>query len=238
MFFPTPDQRYARRMARIARWTRPIDGPMARAAAWANMLMADHGLFRLFWKNCHKVSDTLWRSNQPAPHDIAAFARRGIRTVVNLRGGREFGSYPLEVEACQRLGLKLVDLPLRSRELPPPEEIFAAERLFASIEYPAVMHCKSGADRAGFAAALYLILHENRPVAEAMAQLSPRFGHVRQSRTGVLDAFFDTYLARNQASPIAFRDWVAREYDPAEIRRAFHEDRLAAFFVDRILRRE
>jgi protein tyrosine/serine phosphatase len=225
-------------MARIARWTRPIDGPLARASAWTNMLMADHGLFRLIWKNRHKVSGKMWRANQPAPHDLAAFARLGVRTVVNLRGGREFGSYPLEVEACQRHGLKLVDLPLRSRELPPAEDIFAAEKLFAGIEYPAVMHCKSGADRAGFAAALYLILHENRPVEEAMAQLSPRFGHIRQSRTGVLDAFFDAYLARNQASPIAFRDWVATEYDPAEIRRAFHEDRFATFIVDWILRRE
>jgi uncharacterized protein (TIGR01244 family) len=238
VFFPTPDQRSARRMARIARWTRPIDGRWARMAAWANMLMVDHGLFRLVWKNRHRVSAKLWRSNQPSPSDVATYARLGIRTVVNLRGGREFGSYPLEVEACQRHGLKLVDLPLRSRELPPPEDIFAAERLFAAIEYPAVIHCKSGADRAGFAAALYLILHENRPVAEAMSQLSPRFGHIRQSRTGVLDACFDTYLARNQASPIAFRDWVAREYDPAEIRRAFHENRLAAFVVDKILRRE
>ncbi|ALK10426.1 tyrosine-protein phosphatase [Blastochloris viridis] len=225
-------------MARIARWTRPIAGPTARAAAWANMLMADHGLFRLVWKNRHRVSDKLWRSNQPAPPDIAAFARLGIRTVVNLRGGREFGSYPLEVEACARHGLALVDLPMRSRELPPAEDVFAAERLFAGIEYPAVIHCKSGADRAGFVAALYLILHENRPVAEAMAQLSARYGHIRQSRTGVLDAFFDSYLARNQAAPIAFRDWIATDYDPDGIRRAFHEDRLAAFVVDKILRRE
>ena len=225
-------------MARIARWTRPIDSPAARALAWANMLMADHGLFRLAWKNRHRVSDKLWRSNQPTPYDIASFARLGIKTVVNLRGGREFGSYPLEVEACARHGLKLVDLPLRSRELPPAEDIFAAERLFASIEYPAVIHCKSGADRAGFAAALYLVLHEDRPVDEAKAQLSARFGHIRQSRTGVLDAFFDTYLACNQAAPIAFRDWVARDYDPAAIRREFHEDRLAAFVVDKILRRE
>ncbi|BBF94320.1 protein-tyrosine-phosphatase [Blastochloris tepida] len=238
VFFPTPDQRYARRMARIDRWSRPIDGPVARAQAWANMLLADHGVFRLFWKNRHRVTDKLSRSNQPAPHDIAAFARMGIRTVVNLRGGREFGSYPLEVEACARHGLKLVDLPVRSRELPPREDIFAAERLFATIEYPAVIHCKSGADRAGFAAALFLVLHEGRPVAEAAGQLSTRYGHFRQSRTGVLDAFFETYLERNAKAPIEFRDWVANDYDPVEIRRAFHEDRLASFFVDKILRRE
>jgi hypothetical protein len=54
----------------------------------------------------------------------------------------------------------------------------------------------------------------------------------------VLDAFFETYLARNRRSPITFRDWIASEYDPQDIRREFHENRLAAFIVDRILRRE
>ena len=34
------------------------------------------------------------------------------------------------------------------------------------------MHCKSGADRAGLASALWLLHVERRPVAEAMKQLS------------------------------------------------------------------
>lgn len=237
-YFLTPEQRYARRMARIARWARPLDSGRARLAAWANMLIADHGVFRLFWKNRHRVSDRMWRANQPAPHDIAAYARAGIRTVINLRGGREFGSYPLEVAACREHGLALVDLPLRSRELPPNEDIAAAESLFARIEFPALMHCKSGADRAGFAAALYLILAEGVPVAAARAQLSTRYGHFRHSKTGVLDAFFDAYLARNTQSPIAFRDWVESEYDPDAIRRDFRDWRWESFLVDKILRRE
>ena len=238
LFVLSPDQRFARRMARIARWSRPIDSTSARLLAWLNMLAADHGIFRLFWKNFHPVSDKLWRANQPAPPDIAAFARLGLRTVVNLRGGREFGSYPLEVEACARHGLALVDLPMRSRELPTREEIFAAAKLFDTISYPAVVHCKSGADRAGFVAALFLAIHEGRPVAEAAGQLSRRYGHFRQSKTGVLDAFFDAYQARNAASPIEFRDWIATEYDPEAVARAFHEDRWASFYVDKILRRE
>ena len=56
-----------------------------------------------------------------------------------------------------------------------------------------ILHCKSGADRAGFVAALYLIVHEGRSVDEALRQLSARYGHFRFSKTGILDAFFERY---------------------------------------------
>lgn len=39
--FLSYETRYARRMARIARFERPIAGPVSRAKAWANMLLVD-----------------------------------------------------------------------------------------------------------------------------------------------------------------------------------------------------
>ena len=90
------EERYARRMARIARWDRPIEGRGQRLRAWANMLLVDHGIFRLAYLNAHRVTPRLWRSAQPAPGQIAAFARKGVKTIVNLRGGREHGSWPLQ----------------------------------------------------------------------------------------------------------------------------------------------
>ena len=57
----------------------------------------------------------------------------------------------MQREACERHGLKLVEFVLRSREAPDRATVLAARDVFASIEYPAVMHCKSGADRAGLA---------------------------------------------------------------------------------------
>ena len=71
--------------------------------------------------------------------------------------------------------------------------LYAARDLFNTIEMPALMHCKSGADRAGLMAALYLLIHRKRPVAEAMQQLSFRYLHVRQAKTGMLDSFFEAY---------------------------------------------
>ena len=83
------------------------------------------------------------------PHQLAWFAERGVRTVINLRGGREHGSWQLQKDACDRLGLDLVEFVVRSREAPDRDTVLGAKDFFAGLQYPAVIHCKSGADRAG-----------------------------------------------------------------------------------------
>ena len=237
-FLPSETRR-ARRTARVSTFETPIAGPVSRARAWANMLLVDHGVFRLAYPNRHRIgSGLVWRSAQPSPHQLAWFKRRGVRTVVSLRGGREHGSWPLQREACERQGLTLVEFVLRSREAPSRETLLAAKDFFAGIEYPAVMHCKSGADRAGLGAALYLILHEERPVREALRQLSPRYGHFRFAKTGILDAFFATYLREGEARGRSFSEWVAHDYDPEALKRNFRAGLWSDLVVDRVLRRE
>jgi protein tyrosine/serine phosphatase len=225
-------------MARIARWDRPVGGTVERFAAWANMLLVDHGVFRLAYLNKHRVSDRLWRSAQPAPYQIARLKAEGVRTVVNLRGGREHGSWQLQKETCERLGLKVEEFVVRSRGAPDRETILSARDFFARLEYPAVLHCKSGADRAGFVAALYLVVQEGRPVAEALKQLSPRYGHFRFSKTGILDAFFERYRLEGERNGIGFLEWVETTYDPQALERDFRPGFWSDLLVDRVMRRE
>ncbi|AMJ62049.1 fused DSP-PTPase phosphatase/NAD kinase-like protein [Bosea sp. PAMC 26642] len=232
------EERYARRMARIARWDRPIAGRLDRARAWANMLLVDHGVFRLAYLNAHKVTPGLWRTAQPTPRDIARFARMGVRTIVNLRGGREHGGWPLEREACARHGIDLVEFVLRSRGAPDRETILGAQAFFAGIAEPMLVHCKSGADRAGFFAALYLLIHEKRPLDEATAQLSFRYGHFRFAKTGILDAFFEAYRHEGLAKDIPFLTWVAEGYDPERLEREFKPGFFSSLIADRLIRRE
>ena len=127
---PRPDRRFERRMARIARWDRPIAGSWDRLKAWSNMLLTDHGVFRLLYLNRHQVTPNFWRAAQPAPGDIKAAAEAGVKTIVNLRGGREYGSWPLEREACEAAGIKLEDFVVRSRGAPERETILDAKRFF------------------------------------------------------------------------------------------------------------
>jgi hypothetical protein len=118
------------------------------------------------------------------------------------------------------------------------DEIRAMQALFRRLEYPVLFHCKSGADRAGMMAALYLVLHEGRTVAEARRQLHLRFGHVRQGKTGVLGAFFDAYERDQPDGAMPLGQWVETRYDPQAITEAFRPLRLGIFFTDRLLRRE
>jgi protein tyrosine/serine phosphatase len=216
-------------------WLRRGLGPMA---AYLDMLLVDHGLFRMLYVNAHRLSDKAWRSAQPAPHHIRRFARAGVRTVVNLRGPRDCGSYWLEQEACARHGLKLVNFQIRSRAAPTREELKAAKRLFEEVEYPILMHCKSGADRAGIMSVLYRFLHEGVPLAEAKRELSLRYGHFRQADTGILDYFFDKYLEDTRARPMPFFEWVETSYNPDELKRTFRAKGWANRIVDSVLRRE
>jgi protein tyrosine phosphatase (PTP) superfamily phosphohydrolase (DUF442 family) len=225
-------------MARIARWDQPITGRLGRVHAWANMLLMDHGIVRVVYANRTRVSPELWRSSQPTPRHIAQFAASGGRTVVNLRGGREHGSWPLEKEACDRHGLTLVDFVLRSREAPAREVILSAQSFFEGLEYPILVHCKSGADRAGLFSALYLLVHEKRSLAEARRQLSLRFGHFRYAKTGILDAFLETYARDGEANGLAFLDWVERVYDPEALTRDFRPNFWSTLMADRVIRRE
>ncbi len=225
-------------MARIARWDRPLVGAWDRARAWANMLLADHGVFRMAYLNRHRVTPAFWRAAQPSPGQIRDAAAQGVRTIVNLRGGREYGSWPLEKEACDAAGLVLTDFVVRSRGAPDRETILAARDFFNSLQYPVLVHCKSGADRAGFMAALYLLVHENRPLDEAMQQLSLRYGHFRFAKTGILDAFFERYRTEGLARGMPFMEWVETTYDPEALDREFKPHGLSNFIVDGLLRRE
>ena len=92
-------------------------------------LVLDHGLLRLVSDNRHRLSADAWRSAQPGPRRLRAWAGRGIRTIVNLRGRGPLGTYWLERDACSRLGLTLVDFRLRSYEAPSREQLHRARAM-------------------------------------------------------------------------------------------------------------
>jgi uncharacterized protein (TIGR01244 family) len=212
----------------------------ARADAWFDMLITDTGILRLWWKNRARVGSGAFRMNQPFPRDIAWARRQGVRTIISARHDRRHGGHALEIEAAEGAGLSyrvLHDPPVYSREAPHREAIFRAVEMFRAAEGPVLIHCKSGADRAGFLSALWLIVMENVPVAEARKQLSLRFLHFRGSKTGRLDLVFDSYLAETVGRDKSFLDWVRDEYDPARINAA-HRESVGGAILQSILRRE
>ena len=209
-----------------------------RAAAWRDSLLVDHAIFRLAWTNLAEVlPGQLYRSNHPTPGQLAAAKRRyGLTTLINLRGRRFCGSDALSRDAADRLGLRHIDMAFESRGAPHRDRILRFHGIVQSLDGPALMHCKSGADRAGLASGL-AILFAGGTAAQALAQLSWRYGHWKQARTGILDAFFHCYAAEAEGR-IPFLEWVARHYDEAALKQDFVANGLASFITDRVLRRE
>ena len=216
-------------------WLRRSLGPFAEHA---ELQLVDHGMFREIYLNRHQLSDEAWRSAQPAPRHVRMLARSGIKTILNLRDERDCGSYRLEQEACERAGINLVNFGVKSREAPAREKIHGAKAIFGQLEYPMLMHCKSGADRVGLMSVLYMHFRKGLPIEEALRQLNWRFGHFKHADTGVLDYVFESYLASNRVQPIEFLDWVDTAYNPEDLKRQFRAKGLANIMVNKLLRRE
>jgi protein tyrosine/serine phosphatase len=215
-----------------------LHSPLQRAYAWINLLLFDHGLLRLAYANRHMVTPRVWRSAQPTPGGLRREKARGLKTVVSVRSGLGLASCPLEREACETLGLSLHRVNIRGRQAPRKSDLLALLDLFSSIEYPVLIHCKSGADRTGFICAVYLMAIEGHGPEEASAQLSWRYGHLRRSRAGILDEVIDAYRREGAARGFTFRQWVETGYDPQAIASTFRPKPLATAFADVLLRRE
>lgn len=212
-----------------------------RRAAWLNSLFVDHAVLRLAWRNWGVVAPgRLYRSNHPSPFQMRlAVKGTGIRSLINLRGHREScGSDALGRAMAAELGLEHVDAPLESRGAPHKDRLLRLAEIFARLPEPVLIHCKSGADRTGLAAGVWLLL-QGESVEVAMRQLSWRHGHVSASKTGILDAFFREYARFQSAQgPKPFLDWLREDYDEDALRAAFRSRAWADRLVDGILRRE
>ncbi len=209
-----------------------------RRRAWIESLFVDHAMFRLVWTNrAVVIPGRLYRSNHPTPFHLRRAQRDwNIKTLINLRGRRDCGSDALSRHAADRLGLAHVDMAFESRGAPHRDRILRFASLYDQIAFPALMHCKSGADRSGLAAGL-AILFEGGETIEALRHLSWRYGHFKQARTGILDAFFGLY-AQEAEGRIGFLQWIERGYDEYALRAKFKADGLAEFLVTRVLARE
>ena len=213
--------------------------PSGRFRAYWSYFWGDHAFLRTAFANAHWIGPGMVRTNQPSPGQLAYWQRQGIKTVINLRGSRNLAFYWLERDACQRLGLRLINAPLDSRDAPQAERVRRAQALFQQIEYPVLIHCKSGADRAGLMAVLYRHLHLGEPVSACLNELSKRTLHCREGLTGVLDYTLELYVREGEPKGLSLLEWMDQPgYDSEAIREEFRSQWWGRVLVDRILMRE
>ena len=199
-----------------------ISTPAARRQAKWHFNFFDHAWLRTFWTNFDKVADGVYRSNHPGTERLRKYKAMGITHVLNLRG-REGGYSPwlFEEEACRELGLELVVAKIYARKPASRAEILNLIHHLKTLPKPFVLHCKSGADRAGFASVLYKLIVEKSSIAEARKHLSPRYLHLKWTKTGICDHIIDLWEARHIETGIGIEEWFLTEYDPEAAKRSF-----------------
>lgn len=213
----------------------------SRAALYRFALLSDHGLLRQLWgNNTHWVTPDLVRSGQPLPGHLRRLARHhGLRTVVSLRTPT-WESPPLALErgACAELGLALARVKLRSGQAPKRRDLHTLAEMFQRIAYPALIHCKSGIDRTGLAAALYLHLVEGRPIAQTNQLRFWPYFYLPGGPSGILQRFLADYAAHPLAAEGRFLTWVDEVYDPDALKASFRPSPTMTLITRRLLRRE
>lgn len=130
--------------------------------------------------NVHAVEPgRLYRSGQlngAALDDI--LTRHAIHTVVNLRDESSEGAwYADEIAIARKRGLLHIDIPMSATQEPDAATVSRLVAVLRTSPGPILVHCKSGADRAGFASALYQLAVAGRSPEVAAGQLSFRYGH-------------------------------------------------------------
>lgn len=200
-----------------------ISTPEARRAARWHLILHDHSFLRRYWTNLHEIAPGIWRSNQPSPERLRQWHRDlGLKSVLNLRGKHRLSHWLFEEEVCRDTGMALVDHEMFAWFAPPKSEIEAVIAALTDLPRPVLFHCKSGADRTGIVAALYLALVENRPYAEIRQQVSFTYIHRDAGRTGVLDHVFRVYERDFMPKGTRFGDWIRSEdYDPQAINASY-----------------
>ncbi|NDR59131.1 tyrosine-protein phosphatase [Aliiruegeria sabulilitoris] len=190
-----------------------ISTPELRRQAMWHFNLFDHAFLRVPWTNFDKVAEDVYRSNHPGPKRLLRYKEMGIRAVLNLRGADGYSPWLFEQEACEELGLELRVAKIYARKAAKRHEIVRLIDTMREMPKPFVMHCKSGADRAGFAAVLYKAIIEGVPLEDARKHLAVKYIHFDWTDTGIVDHIIDMYELRNAASPIDMETWFRTEYD-------------------------
>ncbi|RUL86119.1 protein tyrosine phosphatase [Tautonia sociabilis] len=164
---------------------------------------------------------SIYRSAQLDAETLAALIRRrGIRSVLNLRGPNPAADwYPAEREATLSAGATLIDVPLASDYWLTPEQAEQLVEVLDSASRPLLVHCQFGAERTGLVASMAVLLRPGGSIAEAEAQFSPYFLFLPIKDGLVMRGLLRQYqrwLADSQAehSPATFRRWIAEQYRP------------------------
>ena len=173
----------------------------------------------LFQGNLGVVDEgVLYRSAQPKGDVLALIRAHQLGSIVNLRGGKDTDDwYAAEVEATRKAGIDFFDLPMSAVRRPSRRELLVLLDMLDRCQYPLLVHCKSGSDRTGLVAVLYLMYRKGEPPERALGAFSLAYGHIPLLGPERLHEPFDEYAAwlaehRLTHTPDRLVGWLKHDY--------------------------
>lgn len=206
----------------------------SKTSNYLHALFVEHTILNIFWKNFHEIEKGVYRSAQMNPFTLRKYIKKyNLKLILSFRKNSDPLSQ-MERDICKEMGVEFWHLSFSSRTLPKKHEVIKLKEMFTNIKKPVLMHCKAGADRTSFAAILYLYFN-GYDLQKAMdEQLSFwKYGHITNSRAGIIDYFFEKFLESDEKDIIEFLD-KNRE----KLQNEFKPKGFFSFINDKILRRE
>ena len=122
--------------------------PRLRPTQWATPVI-DSEL-----DNFYKISDQLYRSEQPNSKAVAEYESLGIGNILNLR------KHHTDNSEAKASAIILNHIPMAARNVT-QDQILQALRIIKNSKNPTVIHCWHGSDRTGVVAAAYRMVFQN-----------------------------------------------------------------------------
>jgi protein tyrosine/serine phosphatase len=140
--------------------TTQVTPALARPAQWAEAIALE-GV-----PNLHRITPTLYRSEQPNALGMKNLEKLGIRTVINLRyfndDEDEVKGTSLRTERTRILTWHVGD-----------QHVIEVMRMLKKAENgPFLIHCQHGADRTGLMTAMYRVLEQGWTPDDALKELT------------------------------------------------------------------
>ena len=132
--------------------------PRTRPSEWATPIV------NTTLGNCFRVSDDLYRCEQPEEKHIPQLRALGIRAILNLR------RYHTDPQGLEKAGFSLLIRKMEADELT-LADLVAGLKLFRDAPKPVIVHCWHGSDRTGSLVAAYRIVFQNWTREAALDEL-------------------------------------------------------------------
>lgn len=162
-------------------------------------------LWERLFDNFHIVQPgLLYRSAQLSYRKLMHYIKKfKIKTIINLRGKNKHTEWWQQEKKCaQKFDIQFFNIASSALRPSTKHEICQLLALYDHAPKPILIHCYSGSDRTGEAAAIWILDKQNKNKKQALKQLSWWYGHLKTRRP-----YKSQFIKAWQG-----RDWLTHSY--------------------------